>query len=1270
MASTDPDGPRSARQPATARLSLPVSAGQEQRWAVQALQGEQISLRRTDGHPVPQFAPGSVIDLSWQDVDERVHLELRATVRQRDEIGLQLQLAGMDDWQHEQLSRLQQQSGAAREADSGPGEEVVRRAVEALARVLRSDLPPRIERLFLQCELSLDPVRMDFAREIGGIPLADAEQRLSAVCASISAATVASLTQQLESPGRQISRSRRPNALRLVDDEEMQVWLNRSESLRRLERDAKASWHALRPLLGELQQAEPERDPDLLAAEALLDALLDATRGVALESPLQQLVMRHAARPDTLDVPGLYVALQMALLRAGLRAPQRAASVAQPAAASAAGPQRVPLAERSAAGEAARQTGDATEPEQTPADAAAQADPSAGLPRFAAVAPASAAGASSSRHSPAQGASEVDASAAMEAARRLWSLAAHVPDPSEDGAPISDDLLREAVRRAAEGDDHSFRERLASAAAELGGEALQTDPRQTEAVELLARLNQALGADPLLSRQFRTWSRPLLAPILGAQLRPEGLGENGETIRHLLELLEFGSVVCAQRDDAPTRELRERIGQLVASLGELPALVAPDLDAAAEQLEKLLQRHRRAGTAIEDRVVEACVGQQRLVEARRLVDEELTERFAGRQLPPALGELLEDRLHALLVLTVLREGANSEAWAAQRARLQVLEQALDAQLEPAQRQAAAESSLAWIEELGAGQSGEQAIVGQQLDAIAQALRADSPDGAAWAGREKPPAPLLAGLDETADQHARQLRLIQPGDWVAFDIDGGEPRLLKLAWHAPDRQRLVFVSQLGHRAEDLSDAELLELLRGGRARLLEDGKSTVVERAWRRMLEGLHDELAEQASRDQLTGLINRKELDRRLLTWINARHRPALALLWVGADYQRMLNQSLGMEGGDFALSRLAEALAQLAHEQDAERAYAARIAGDEFVVVLPRADSQLADQFAERLLDRLGSLEPLWQGRKFRLSASIGIVVADENCSGGDALLRDAERACGAAKELGRGRSYVHQADDFRLSQMRETVDWVGRVEQSLEQGHLVLFGQRALSLSDKAKAGPDYLEVLLRMRDADGLSTPQNFIIAAERYGQITAIDRFVLQQLGLHLMASDASKRFRIAFNLSAHNVVDPEFITEIIQTLRAQPQPLHQLCIELTETAAIQQLASASEGMRRLSEAGIAMVLDDFGSGWSSYNYLRRLPVDIVKVDGAFIKDIATSPQDLALARSINEVAHMLGKMTVAEHVENEETLSLVREIGFDYAQGYLVERPRPLTEHLD
>ena len=464
-------------------------------------------------------------------------------------------------------------------------------------------------------------------------------------------------------------------------------------------------------------------------------------------------------------------------------------------------------------------------------------------------------------------------------------------------------------------------------------------------------------------------------------------------------------------------------------------------------------------------------------------------------------------------------------------------------------------------------------------------------------------------------------------------------------------------------------QLLESMRLGDVRVLEDGHSSVIERAWRRMMEGMHDQLAVQATHDALTGLLNRKELERRLSLWLRGKQREPLLVLWIGVDHMRLLNESRGLEAGDQVLGELGNLLNDLATELGQD-AFAARIAGDEFLLTLPVGDGESAELRPQHVMQAVSGRDWRIDGQAVAVSVSIGVCIADHNCSSIETLLRDAEHACRAAKESGGNRVYNHHVDDYRLTQMRETFQWVGKVEQSLDQQTLRLFGQRARALSPRAEQAGDYLEVLLRMRDGERYTSPENFIVAAERYGQIAAIDRFVLNELVRNLRLAPVQSKLRIAFNVSARNITDAEFVDEIVQVLGDQPWPLRQLGVELTETAAIQQLADASLAMRRLSSSGLSMVLDDFGSGWSSYHYLRRLPFDVVKVDGAFIRDIAKSAEDLALARSINEVAHVLGKMTVAEHVENEETLRLVKEIGFDYAQGYLLGRPVPLSQVLN
>lgn len=1231
------------------RLTLYTESVPSCRWSVQHLSGSSLAVVRADGNPAPLYSSGTRIELSWQDADEHVVLELSGRVLGSDASGLRLQLIGTSE---ELLNRVRGYLANARPVERravARNDGSQDRFLDVIGHGIRGALAERCRRLLVHAEYGLDQVAHSEPFEVAGMPAKLAVQRLHAVQQSLEADFVQRVLRVCLGGGAQTeaARQRRGSALRLVDDDEMQVWLTRSESARALERETRASWHALLPALQAASDHRPELDMDLLGVEALLDALVHAAKLVGLEPSLQQLLLRLAGRVEILDLRNFYQQLLAELQRAGLRLAERPVAVAV---AAPEWPRVQPVPS----------TVDGAPQQHTLALEAAPAAPATVQGRVLGEA----------KPPPPQ--------VAIDTARRLWSLGQRAAPPMADESipAVSDALLLQAVQSLATslkplGTPGSFREQLqAQADALLGAHAVRIDPRQAEAVELVGRLQQAIEVDPLLPRSFTDWSRRLLPTVLGAQLRPEGLGDSGERLRHLFALLEFGSVLCAERSDAPTQDIAQQIERVVNELARLPALLPEHIDDASQQLERLLQRHRKAGAAIEDRVVEACVGQQRLVDARNEVSQELALVFGGRDVPAAWVRLLDQRLHALLVLTMVRHGRASPEWQRVREHLDELELALS-DVARGQRCADPDALLAWIPRLFTQSAADLSPLQEALDELAQALQTGGND--LWqrfvvAAPDPRVDSVVLTPDPLGDELSQRVALLQPGDWLAFGADGTEPRLLKLAWQAPDQQRFVFVSQLGHKAEDISGSALLAALREQRVRILDEGKASIVERAWRRMLEGLHDELAEQAVHDPLTGLLNRKELDRRLLRWINAHQRASLALLWVGLDHLRVLNDSHGMGAGDFALRQVGERLQELAGSVPS--GYAARIAGDEFALVLPGTGQAEAEVMGRGLLSHLEALDLHWDERRFRINASVGLTVADESCASGESLLKDAERACRVAKESGRGRLYVHQADDFRISQMRESVNWVGRVEQSLEQGALVLFGQRAVSLSERAQQGPDYLEILLRMRTDDGYASPEHFIVAAERYGQITAIDRFVLQELTRALKRRGPSCPFLIAFNISARNIIDPAFIDEIVASLGEQPVPMSQLCIELTETAAIQQLADAAAGMKRLSAAGLSMVLDDFGSGWSSYQYLRRLPFDVVKVDGAFIRDIATSAEDLALARSINEVAHMLGKLTVAEHIENQETLDLVREIGFDYAQGFFMARPVPVAELLD
>ncbi|MBK9657226.1 MAG: DUF1631 family protein [Rhodanobacteraceae bacterium] len=782
---------------------------------------------------------------------------------------------------------------------------------------------------------------------------------------------------------------------------------------------------------------------------------------------------------------------------------------------------------------------------------------------------------------PSVGFAAPDPDTAWSALRRIGAPAAAGvnPDLPSGGGAVADTLLLRAAgellgaRTAVSPAD--FRARLQQRARQLAGDAgAPLERRQHDAVDLVARIHEALDEDPLLPAGFRERCRPLLRSILASELHGEGLGESGAPLRKLLSLVEFGSALFASRQDPMTAKVRSAVDEELATLTQTQPWTKAQLEATCERLEGLLQRQRAASQASEKRVVDACEGQQRIADARAHVQSELAAVFGGRQLPQGLVEVLARQLSSTMLPILLRAGPDAPEWQEVLGRLHALQAAL-------QRAAGGHPGndsahhLEWLHQTCAGSS-DAAALERCLDGIEAALKGRPVSWPAQDGSDTP-APAATGTPAGAEG---KLATLQVGDWLSLESPGEDPRLLKLAWRAADQSRFTLVNRLGQKTEEIDAASLQAMLGAGRARVVEQGDADLAER---------------------VSGIV--------------------------------------------------------------------ARAAGDEFVLVLHGLTAAESERRAVALFDQANALELNFDGKHLRLSLSMGMVPVDAASTSVSRLLADAERACDAAKESGRGRWYRFQSDDALLSQMRESANWVRRLDESLQSRGLLLYGQRAVWLGSDGAAQPDYIEVLLRMQTADGVAAPGDFIIAAERYGQIAAVDRYVLQELTRVLQRVGTVGNARIAFNISARNIIDAAFVDEIIETLRQQPVPLEQLCVELTETSAIQQIEEAGSGMRKLAQAGLSMVLDDFGSGWSSYQYLRRLPFAMVKVDGAFIRDITRSVEDRALASSINEIAHLLGKRTVAEHVEDQETLDEVRAIGFDYAQGYLLGKPVPLSELL-
>ncbi|MGE5153437.1 MAG: EAL domain-containing protein [Bdellovibrio bacteriovorus] len=432
-------------------------------------------------------------------------------------------------------------------------------------------------------------------------------------------------------------------------------------------------------------------------------------------------------------------------------------------------------------------------------------------------------------------------------------------------------------------------------------------------------------------------------------------------------------------------------------------------------------------------------------------------------------------------------------------------------------------------------------------------------------------------------------------------------------------------------------------------------------------------LSWQASHDGLTGLCNRVAFEERLHHLV---HRPGTpegrethTLLYIDLDQFKVVNDVAGHVAGDEVLKQISSLMRHQVRETD----MLARIGGDEFGVILTHCDIAHAQRVADAIHRALEGFKFPWDERQFRFGASIGALEFSPGETSLTDLLRAADLACYTAKNSGRRRTHVYHIDDVHTQRHRAEMDWATRLSDAVDGDRLVLHGQLVRPLRESRLGEGLSFEVLVRMREGDGtLVLPSVFLPAAERFDLMNLIDRWIIARVFrtvAQFLRRPGHRIRRCALNLSGATLGDESLLPFVQEELARHALPPEIFCFEITETVAISNFPAALGLIRELRAMGCRFALDDFGSGLCSFAYLKNLPVDYLKIDGSFVRDLSGDAFNRALVGNINDIGHLLGKQTVAECAEDAATIAILAELGVDYAQGFGVAPPQPIEELL-
>ena len=812
----------------------------------------------------------------------------------------------------------------------------------------------------------------------------------------------------------------------------------------------------------------------------------------------------------------------------------------------------------------------------------------------------------------------------------------------------------------AEGEEIPLRDRVVEQVKTSGDHSL--DEEQQATLDVVDRFFHSVVESPKISDRTRRQMRQLEVPVLKVVLRDPAFFDDIESpVRGVMNRLAQLGARGSRGNPAVQRRVDDLVGR-IASEFEQDTRV---FDGAMEELDTLIDRQNLIYRRNVERVTAAAEGAQKVADSKAAVSQALDERLGGREVPRAIISLLNAGWRDLLSLTWIRQGPDSQLW---QDYLSVIDTLMTFADDP-------DTEINLSELLRLIQDGLGSISSNHLPAtqVREELKqflVRKPEKPV----ERVPMPRAEPEQDSARKQEERLQKrlqrwiaraqkLRTGDWLRDQTNPDQPQYVRLVWIARGFNRFVFVNHQGMRVVELDLTALADRMQKGIIVPDSQYERPLVDESIDRMVRKVYDQLSWASTHDELTGLLERREFERVLEQQLS-RHEDERTLVRLNLNQFRLLNDTAGRVVGDEALRRVAGILTA----QVGDGMPVARLDGDEFGFLLP---SEEAGSTVLGIIRTVEGLDLNREGRRYSLSASAGLSPQLPALTTAERWSRATEEACKIARSRGPGKYVIYHLEQEHYDQQEQIAAKVATLGD-LDEERMLLRCQKIIPLHKHTRLSTQF-EVLISMYDDQGsLITAADFVRMAERYNRMQSVDRWVvgymldwLRDNSEHPGASGSENRQGYCINLSGYSLNDESLLEFIYSKLSEKDAPIERLWFEITEAAAIQDVDAVAEFIGEMQELGCRFCLGNFGAGPTSYQYMRSLPVDMIKLDGAFVGRISESETDQALVRSMVEMAHYLNREVIATHIESRQVLDMLRKLGVDYGQGYVIEKPRLL-----